>query len=303
MNVAAAEAPAEEFNQNWAVPLFMLRPPLDPAIAWRFSAPSLESPVCQMPTTGQIDSPVFEKYRTLLRIRAVPHRRNWEQVWLLAMAEAAGVLKPGMKAIGFGCGTEAMPSALAHLGLTVTATDLPADAPAAAHWIKARQHSTEAAQLFREAVVEQAAFAELVSFRPADIMAIPPALKGEFDLCWSCAVVPHLGGVDAAVDAIEAAMSVLKPGGVALHTANLLLSSPDTLVEGRLNTALRRRDVEHLLSRLISAGHEPWPLNLYPGDEPADAHLDAPPHALPHLKVKAGENNITSIGIAIRRAQ
>lgn len=288
-------------NHDWAAPLFLLRPPLDPAIAWHFRAPSLEAPVCQMPTMAQIASPVFERYRSFLRIRPVPHRRNWEPVWILAMARAAKLLEPGLAAIGFGVGQEPMPSVLARHGLSVLATDLPAEDPRAAAWIKGRQHCASLEAVLRSPVVEPADFDARVRFEPADIAAPPPALAGRFDLAWSVNVLGQLGSAAAAVDALEASLAVLRPGGVALHTFGLLIDDDDTPAEARQNTFLRRRDVEHLLSRLISAGHEPWPLNLYPGDEEGDAHLDPTAQGMPQLKARQGERVVTSLGLAVRR--
>ena len=61
-----------------------------------------------------------------------------------------------------------------------------------------------------------------------------------------------------------------------------------------------KRDIEAILERLADLGHEARPLNLHPGTTSVDEHIDLPPYALPHLKLRVADYVSTSIGLVAR---
>lgn len=130
--------------------------------------------------------------------------------------------------------------------------------------------------------------------------AIPADLRG-FDLCWSACALEHLGSIAAGLAFIEASVATLRPGGLAIHTTEFNIGSNDATLDTPGLALFRRRDIEALLSGLLDAGHAVAPLSLHPGDRALDAHLDVPPFALPHLKLRLGGFEATSIGLIIRR--
>ena len=78
-------------------------------------------------------------------------------------------------------------------------------------------------------------------------------------------------------------------------------SNQDTFTHPVLSL-FRKQDIETLYSRLISAGHKPWPLNFHPGTGPADAYIDLPPYgSSPHLKLEVNAYVTTSIGLVIEK--
>ena len=86
-----------------------------------------------------------------------------------------------------------------------------------------------------------------------------------------------------------------------MHTTEFNLSSnADTHDAGNL-AIFRRMDIERLMERLTLRGHKVAPLNLYPGSAQVDEHIDLPPYALPHLKLKVANYVTTSIGLIIER--
>jgi hypothetical protein len=100
---------------------------------------------------------------------------------------------------------------------------------------------------------------------------------------------------------IERSLVALKPGGLAVHTMEFNIGSNDGTVETYNISALRRRDIEALASRLQAEGHEVLPINLHPGHEPEDELIDLPPFGLPHLKLIIGRHILTSFGFAVRK--
>jgi hypothetical protein len=288
-------------GDDYRVPFFLLAPPADPRIPWAPAPPSLAAPVSQLCTAAQLDSAEFIAWCRALDLTPNLHRKTWEFCWIGAVIEAAGLLRPGCRALGFGVGQEPLPAMLAARGLNVLATDAPAELIAEQGWAEANQHAASLDALDRPNIVPRATLAERVAFRAVDMNAIPADLE-DFDLCWSACALEHLGSLEHGLRFIEASLGPLRPGGLAVHTTEFNLESNEQTFEDPGLSLYRRQDIERLLSRLLDAGHRCWPLNLHPGDREIDAHVDAPPYALPHLKLEIGRYVSSSLGIVVQKA-
>ena len=96
--------------------------------------------------------------------------------------------------------------------------------------------------------------------------------------------------------------TVLKPGGVAVHTTEFNLSSNDDTLEAGGTVIYRRRDVEALVDRLRARGHHVEPLDLDPGTGLLDRHVDVPPYLdEPHLRLRLERYTCTSVGLIVTR--
>ena len=285
---------------TYAIPPFLLRPPANPAFPTLFEEPSLAHPVSQLCTASQFDEPEFATWCEALKLSPDHHRKIWEFCYVTSVMEAAGVLRPGNRALGFGCGTEPIPAMLARLGLDVMATDAPHDIIAGQGWDSTNQFTRGLQDLEKPAIVDRATFHARVSFRPVDMNAIPDDLR-DFDVCWSSCAFEHLGSIAHGLDFFENSLRTLKPGGIAVHTTEFNLQSNDDTYEDTALSLFRKRDIEALLARLAEAGHEVWPLNLHPGTALVDEHIDLPPYAMPHLKLRVATYVTTSIGLVVRK--
>jgi SAM-dependent methyltransferase len=309
---------------RFETPDFLRRPPADPAVPWQFGRPTIAQPVSQLCTASQFEEPEFIR---LVEAMHVPggvklHRKLWEHVWIAAILATQGMVSPGRRAIGFGCGRERMPAFLAARGMEVLATDAPDAEVADRGWGRTGQHSARVNDLFHERLIAKENFDRLVSFRPVDMNAIPPELHGRFDCCWSACSLEHLGSLRHGLDFIENSLAVLRPGGVAVHTTEFNLGSDEATFESPGVSIYRRKDLERLALRLVTRGHTLLPLNLDPGhtevdsiiDVPdklarrarregnaggPDAQVDSPGSGGPHLKLAARGLTITSVGIAV----
>ena len=83
---------------------------------------------------------------------------------------------------------------------------------------------------------------------------MPDDLRG-FDFTWSSCAFEHLGNLAAGCDFVVEQMRCLAPGGVAVHTTELNVSSDDRTVESGATVLYRRRDIEDLAARLRRLGY------------------------------------------------
>jgi hypothetical protein len=230
------------------------------------------------------------------------HRKIWEFTWISAVLRKSGLLRKGNKGLGFGVGQEPLPVFFARHGIEILATDAPNAAIEGHGWETTGQHASSLEPLRRPQLLDDNLFDKLVSFRPADMNNISGDLKG-FDFCWSACCFEHLGSIEHGLTFVEQSLKTLRPGGLAIHTTEFNLSSNDATFEHPSLCLFRKRDIEALYDRLISAGHKPWPLNFHPGTGPADAYIDLPPYGLPHLKLEVASYATTSIGLVIQKGE
>lgn len=248
---------------------------------------------------------IHPRYAQLCRTLAHPvqfHRKVWEWIFVYYHLERFGVLKEGCQGVGFGVGTERLPSVFANLGASVIATDAPAEIGLSSGWTETGQHSDTLNELFYSDLVSKEVFNSKVSHRFCDMNAIDADLKG-FDFTWSCCSFEHLGSLEAGMQfVINSVENTLKPGGVAVHTTEFNLSSNDDTIDSGPTVLYRRRDMDELVSRLEALGNEVQPFVIAPDSHFLDFHVDLPPYSNePHLKIKFGRHVTTSAGIVVKK--
>jgi hypothetical protein len=274
-------------------------PPDQPARR-AFAPLGATSALCRM---TDFESPVFTQWCTDLAESIGPRRKLWEYVAIAAALEQRGCLTGASHGLGFGVGTEPLTAAFAARGCRVTATDLDADRPEASDWAPSGQLAARAADLNLRGLCEPSAFAERVEFRPVDMTAIPSSFDGQFDFCWSSCAFEHLGSIEAGLQFVVDSVRTLRPGGVAVHTTELVLSSDTRTLQSGSTVLFRESDLRELVDRLERDGHRVAPLDTELGDELLDRHVDAPPFSSePHLKLELGGHITTSVSIIIQRA-
>ncbi|MBU8538638.1 class I SAM-dependent methyltransferase [Falsiroseomonas tokyonensis] len=280
---------------TYGMPIFLMRPPADPAFPFRFAPPSLEDPVGQMCTAAQFDDPAFTEIMQAMGMSPMRSRRSWEQAWIVSVLATHGMVAQGRRGLGLGVGRERIPSLLASRGVQVLASDLAAEA-------LALPEGAERMGLFYPEILHLEDFEQLVDYRTLDMRQLPADLDGQFDFCWSASALDRLGPVEAAAAFLEESLRVLKPGGISAHTFNLNISSDTALLRHPSLCALRRQDLETLAARIRSQGHEMLPVNLHPGLDAEDAEVSARPDGPPRPKQRHGSSVLTSFGLVLRKA-
>jgi len=245
------------------------------------------------------------RYRELCSILGSPpvlHRKMWEWVFVLHHLFEAGVVDSGKRGICFGVGGESLPALFAGRGAEVMATDAPPELGESHGWAETGQHSASRESLRQPHMCPNDQFEKLVSFRYCDMNAIGADLTG-YDFAWSSCCFEHLGSLEAGMQfLINCVEGCLKPGGIAVHTTELNLSSDEDTIASGPTVLYRRRDILELLERLRRRGHEVQPFKQAPDVHVLDFHVDVPPYTHdPHIKLDLVGFITTSVGIVVRR--
>jgi SAM-dependent methyltransferase len=277
------------------------------------AAPAAEAPVHlglggRLCRQADIEAPWLRHWCGRLGMVPLYHRKVWEECFIPQALWEQGMLAPGRRGLGFAVGRERLPALFAAMGAAVVATDLPAGDPRAREWRDTAQHADGAEGLFDPRILPREAFDARVTFRPADMAAIAPDLRG-FDFLWSNCAFEHLGTLEAGLDFVRRAMACLRPGGVAVHTTEFNLAEHGPTASRGPTVLYQRRHIEALGERLAAAGHRLLPVDYAPGEGVLDRFVDLPPFSkpdgtlpmpdVPHLKKSAREHVATSIGLIV----
>jgi len=262
---------------------------------------TLAHPISQMCTAAQMDEPVYAEWCHRMGNVPARHRKQWEFVFILRSLEYHGALRPGSRGLGFGVGIEPLSSIFAAHGCHVVATDLAADDDRAQVWNDTAQLGSNLRQIHNPHLCDEASFFERVSYRAVDMNAIPADLT-DFDFTWSSCAYEHLGSIEAGLTFFENSVKCLKPGGIAVHTTELNLSSNSNTLDKGGTVIFRRRDFEALAERLMAQGHEVMPITFDSGDSDLDRFIDLPPYSSDsHLKLQLLRWVSTSFGMVVRK--
>ena len=261
-------------------------------------------PFMQYSTCSMTDfqHPRFVELCDRLGQRMRLHRKLWEFVYVLHHLERLGALTPGSRGLGFGVGHEPLPAVFASLGCEIMATDAPPDIGIETGWKDTKQWAFAIEDLHNDGLCPPDEFERLVSYRAADMNNIDAELSG-YDFTWSACCFEHLGsirhGLDFVINNVE---QCLRPGGVAVHTTELNLSSNTETFEAPTLSIFRPSDLEGLIEELRARGHEAEALTIAPDAHHFDHHVDLPPYQFnPHLKLELQGHVTTSVGVIVRR--
>lgn len=209
------------------------------------------------------------------------HRKSWEIAFVRATVDRPG---GSLNCIGFGVGNEPLAKHFAACGHCVLATDLQAD-----DWRHVHGDLTGMASAG-------------LPTRQVDMNWIDQTVTERgYDACWSLCSMDHLGSVWLIKRFVLNSLNVLRPGGIAAHTAEYSLC-PDMPRSGP-TSYLNVDDIEDLQQLTTKLGHTMAPIDWHFGSHQADHVIDPIPYANPiHLKPGCEGNRwTTSVGIAAKR--
>lgn len=228
-------------------------------------------------TQADMESDWCAYWLSRLRSPVIFHRKLWEFAFVLQALWQHGHLAAGQRGLGFGCGTEPLPSLFASHGIDIVATDLAADHQVGDGWTATNQHTSSLEALFQSRLVERDTFERHVSLTYVDMREIPPSLTG-FDFCWSICALEHLGTIGQGLDFIEASLSTLRSGGTAVHTTEYNFLDDEKTIDNWPTVLFQRAHFRQLCERLTAKGHKVAPLDFNVGQKPLDRFIDVPPY-------------------------
>lgn len=231
------------------------------------------------------------------------HRKQWEFVYIMQALWERQCIAEGKKGLVFAVGEEPLPSMFASFGCSIVATDIFPEKGIELGWTNGNQLCFGLESLNTRRLCDEADFAQLVSYRPVDMNAIPDDLTG-FDFNWSSCSFEHLGSLEKGFDFLKNQLKTLKPGGWAVHTTEYNLSSNDeTLIDD--NTVIyRQRDIEYIVNELRAEGHFVEELDFSIGGLPEDYMVDIFPYEQKvHLRLQIDKFVAASIGLIIQKRQ
>ena len=268
------------------------------AIVEAHGEPSLTTPVSQTCTAAQFAEPDYARWADAIREPARTHRKQWEFVYILRMLESRGLLRPGVRALGFGVGFDPLTAVLAAHGVQVTATDLAPEAAAAGAWIRTSQLAPDLSALNGRGICDPDLFAANVRHEHVDMRAIPDHLR-DYDVVFSSCAFEHLGTLRAGEDFVIAALKTIKPTGLAVHTTEYNLKDSWRTRRRGATVLYRRRDLQRIFDRAAQRGFGTT-VNWSRGEGAVDRHVDLPPYRDdPHIRLLFRGYEMTSFGLVL----
>lgn len=259
----------------------------------------LTSGLCQQAHFG------FHEYRywlSRLQLAWRLHRKDWEWFYICQALHERGKLGPGAQGLAFAVGQEPLPALFAAIGCKITASDQAEEEAVRQGWTQSGQHSKGLDQLARPSICPDHLFRDRVSFLPIDMNDLPTDINGQYDFCWSSCSFEHLGSLRKGMDFVLNSMNCLKSGGIAVHTTEFNLTSNSDTIETEGLSIYRERDIRQLAAELEAAGHDVAPIDLERGSGFAETVVDLPPYkGTPHLRLRLGDYDCTSVGIIITK--
>ncbi len=261
-------------------------------------------PFMQFATCSAADMrhPRFAELVAMINLTPSFHRKQWEFGYILHHLLDRGVVTPNSRGLGFGVGLETLPAAFANIGSHIVASDAPAEINEGVGWTETEQHSLSVEDLPNPGICNEDEFRRLVSYRPVDMNHIDPDLT-DFDFCWSACCFEHLGSIRHGLDFVKNSVEqCLAPGGIAVHTTELNLSSNVTTLESPHLSLFRRSDLQGLIDELRADGHTVSDLIVAPDSHYLDQYVDVPPYSNDlHLKLELAGFVTTSVGLVIQK--
>lgn len=243
--------------------------------------------------------------KALHRHERILTRKDWEFAFIIKILEDKELLHEGTSGLGFAVGAEPLPCFFASKGVEIVATDLVED-DNAKEWAKTGQNlAGQWDRLYRSEICSKTLFDEKVSFRNLDMNHIPADI-GEYDFCWSACAIEHVGSLELSKQFIKNMVTVLKPGGVAIHTTEFNLYSNTETLEDGMSIIYRRKDLEEIQEWCEQNGHKmelSFKRTRMEGDEYVDVSPDISLDCKYHLNLMIGPFASTSFGIVIQKSE
>lgn len=262
--------------------------------------------VSQLARGAELGSAPFRQWLSAIGVPFRWHRKCWELAYICQALHERGKLRDGARGLGFAVGRERLPSLFAGMGCRITATDLPAEDARTKAWADTAQWALDRDGLWYPDLCDRQTFERDVALRAVDMNDIPGDLRG-YDFTWSTCSFEHCGSLALGMDFVVNQMDCLAPGGVAVHTTEFNLTSNRYTTGSGPTCIYRLQDIEALCARLEALSYRVEPLDLDPGTQEIDGHVDLwDPRTRGyseerHMRLSLNRYACTSIGLIVEK--
>lgn len=239
--------------------------------------PTFAAPVSQMCTAPQISAPEFKNWVKILGLGNCDPVRQWQGAFSAQVFQRYGMLEQGARALCVGGNGSPFPAMLTAEGLEVVAAEV-AQTSSGSFGVASGTDGENGA-------TGAGAGGGASTQQWMDVTNLPGDFVN-FDLLWTNDVAADFGSVKAGSNFIEASISCLRPGGLAVHLLPFDPRSRATYGEDH-GAHFSRRDLERLALILISRNYQVAQIKI------------KSPKVL--LKDDGFEPTVTSFGLIIRR--
>lgn len=231
-------------------------------------------------TQADMESDWLRYWLAAMRLPFTYWRKLWEYAFVCQALWEAGMMAPGRRGLGLGCGSEPLPSFLVSRGCDIAAGDQPPERAGANRgaWFGNGIYTESAESLFKPEYVDRAAFDARFKLCYVDMNAVPAALHGQFDFCWSVCTVEHLGSIDKGLAFLRESPRLLKPGGISVHTTEFNYLDTARTIDHTDSVLFKREHFEAVADALRADGCTVRPMNFDPGAGVFDHYIDLPPY-------------------------
>lgn len=280
--------------------------------------PEIRPLTSKVATQKDLESDWSRYWVKKLGLKVSYNRKMWEYAFLLQSLYSAGMLKPGRRGLGLGCGNEPIPSYLTAQGCDIVAGDKPEGADESI-WRQVGTYTATLDSLHWGNIISKEEFAKRCRIEYLDMNKLPEKLFGQFDFCWSVCAVEHIGGIEAGLAFLRDSLNLLKPGGVSIHTTEFNYMNIPKDFDTKGLCFFKREHFIRLAEAVKILGCEVASLDFDWGNMVFDRYLDQPPYnknrwdilhkcgltappiSTPHIKLNYQGVPITCFGLVITK--
>jgi hypothetical protein len=216
----------------------------------------------------------FRKWDQKLKFDKRMHRKWWEMSIVCESLESNGMLARGKKGVGFGVGSEILPSMFGEMGCEILATDMLPESWGSTHC------------RFYEANQKYGIQTRVVDMNWIDGAGAYEAVEENgYDFSWSICSMDHCGNAWLTKRFLLNQMNCLRANGLAVHTAEYTINHG--LPREGTTAWLTWEDILDVSILMRSLGYVFAPVDWFMGNAVQDHMIDLHPFEGPvHIKAE-----------------
>jgi hypothetical protein len=203
--------------------------------------------------------------------------------------------------IGFGVGKEPMPAFFASRGAKICATDFFENKNT--NWASTSQMSSNLQDLNDRGICDPDTFEKLVSLSSANMNYLENTDLPAADFIWSTCALGHIGGYQNGLNFIQNSLSLLKPGGIAVHTTELDIGAEKKVLESVDLNLYKQADLELTLAKIQQSGFTVPTHSFTLGIGGVEKFEDFPPYSNWHLRLNVLGHTVLPVVLVIKKPQ